>query len=288
MINKITNIIRKRFPFIIYAYHQFNDWFQSIKTPKDTPLGFKLIGNSAMMHGEFEPGETKVFIDQLSDCDVVINVGANVGYYCCIALKHSKRVIAFEPMVNNVRALLRNISVNGWGADIEVFPLALSDKVGIVDMFGSGTGASLIKGWANAVETYTNFVPCSTMDLVLGRRFKGQRCLILVDIEGAERGFLSGASFMLDMQPKPIWMVEISVQAHQPKYHKLNPDLLEVFETFWSRGYEAWTTHNDHRKVVRAEVEAIVAGGPDTLWGDTFLFIPNTPNIIEAETAKVN
>lgn len=270
----LNKSISKYLPYAIYQYRMFKDAFDSRKSLKEIPLGFKFRGNSAMMSGNFEPGESKIFVDQLASCDAVINVGANVGYYCCIALQQSKPVVAFEPLRNNVRLLLRNIFENGWGADAEVYPIALGAKPGIVDLFGSGTGASLIKGWADAPEHHSKLVPCSTLDLVLGQRFAGKRCLIMVDIEGAEKDFLVGASTMLNMQPNHVWMVEISVQAHQPKYRKLNPDLLEVFETFWSRRYEAWTTHKEHRIVTRKELESIVAGGDDTLYGDTFLFVP--------------
>ena len=49
--------------------------------------------------------------------------------------------------------------------------------------------------------------------------------------------------------------------------------LLETFEVFWSRGYKAYTTHNSFRLVTKDEIEFIVNGGSDTLYGDTFLFL---------------
>lgn len=273
MKKQLIKILKDYFPRLALAYVLLRDGLPRNIDPKETPMGFKLIGNPLMESGQFEPGETKVFIGLLPSIDVVINIGANIGYYCCIALKHKKYVVAFEPIVQNLRYLLRNVTANGWGANIEIFPLALSDKVEVIDMYGGGTGASLIKGWAGVSDQYTSLVPCSTLDIVLGSRFEGKNCLVMVDIEGAERLMLDGASSFLNMEPKPIWFMEISVQVNQPKGIKINPNLLSIFQEFWERGYESWTTHNQNRIVTYDEIEKIIAGGEDTIWGDTILFI---------------
>ena len=49
-----------------------------------------------MIKGTFEPHESKVFNALLPFVDEVVNVGANVGYYCCHALREKKHVVAFE------------------------------------------------------------------------------------------------------------------------------------------------------------------------------------------------
>jgi hypothetical protein len=91
------------------------------------------------------------------------------------------------------------------------------------DIYGGGTGASLIKGWADAIDTDSTLVPCSTLDTVLRGRFSDARCLLMVDIEGAEKLMLEGASSFLDMSPKPIWFMEISVRANQPGGVNITP-----------------------------------------------------------------
>ena len=110
------------------------------------------------------------------------------------------------------------------------------------------------------------------MDSVLGDRFEDESFLIMVDIEGAEKILLEGSNIILNMDTKPIWLMEISISVNQPKGQRINPDLMFVFNEFWSRGYEVWTTHSEYRIVKKKEVQAIIDGGNDTLWGDTFLF----------------
>ena len=263
----------ERFPKMAMTYRCVRDNWQLLEIPRETPMGFKLIGNQAMQEGLYETEETELVKKLLKKVDVLLNVGANIGYYCCIALSLDKSVVAIEPTVLNLKYLLKNIKANNWGDKIEIFPLALSNKVGVIEMFGGGTGASLVQGWAGAPEQYVTLVPTSTMDLVLGSRFQGRRCLILIDIEGAEKLMLEGASSFLCAEPKPIWMVEISISEHQPKGININPNLLETFQIFWNRGYESWTANRQCRQVNPDEVGSILRMNSDTFPTHNFLFI---------------
>ncbi len=93
-----------------------------------------------------------------------------------------------------------------------------------------------------------------------------------MDIEGAENLMLEDATTLLNMNPKPIWFVEISREEHQPKGTKINPYLLEKFEKFWSRGYESITADNLLRKVSKEEILKILETQVDILGTHNFLF----------------
>jgi hypothetical protein len=116
-------------------------------------------------------------------------------------------------------------------------------------------------------------VPTSTLDDVLGARLAGRRALLIVDIEGAEKRMLDGAGLALATEPRPVWMVEIAVDEHQPAGTTLNPELVATFDAFWRRGYEAWTAQEHSRRIERDEVEAIARTGVNTLGTHNFLFI---------------
>lgn len=233
------------------------------------------MGSAAMEAGTFEPEETAIVQRIISRYDVLINVGANVGYYCCLALQAGKHVVAYEPMPSNQRTLVTNIWANGWHDRIEIFPLALTDRPQVLKIYGGGTGASLVSGWAGANEF--TLVPASTLDLTLQDRFADQSIFLLVDIEGAELGMLKGAVKMLARHPKPLWLVEIAVGEHQPSGVTINPNLLETFEMFWRAGYHTWTAQTVPRIVQREEVVAIAASGHDTLGTHNFLFAESNP-----------
>ncbi len=270
---RLAKPIVERFPKLAMTYRHARDHWQTYEGFQETPLGFKLVGNPSMQNGHFEPEETQLVKTIVSYVDVVINVGANIGFYCCIALSQEKYVIAFEPINLNLQYLLRNIKENNWGSRIEVYPIALSNKVGVTEIYGGGTGASLVKGWAGTPDQYVTLVPSSTLDNVLGSRFKSKKCFIVVDIEGAEQLMLEGASSIIDMEPKPIWMMEIAISQHQRKGVSINPKSLVPFHVFWNSGYEAWTADKECRAIKPDEIEEIVKSGVNTLHTHNFLFI---------------
>src|SRR4051794_500141 len=97
-------------PAILYRY--VRDSRALGRAPATTPLGFRFSGAKSMETGRFEPEETKLVQLLLPHVDVVVNVGANLGYYCCLALQAGKQMVAFEPIELNVRYLLKNIKAN--------------------------------------------------------------------------------------------------------------------------------------------------------------------------------
>jgi FkbM family methyltransferase len=240
-------------------YRSVRDQLDFMEEPKATPWGFKLAGNTAMAQGTFEPTETELVRNILKDVDILVNVGANVGYYCCHALSMGKPVIAFEPIERNLRYLCKNIKSNGWSG-AEIFPIALSNNVGILEIYGGNTGASVVKGWAGIPENYVTLVPSSTMDVVLGTRLRGKRALILVDVEGAEKWMLEGATIMLSNDPKPIWLVEIVTKDHQPSGVEINPNLATTFQMFFQNGYQAFSADQDMRPITMEDVDRVSSG----------------------------
>jgi FkbM family methyltransferase len=269
---RLAKPVVERFPRLAMTYRYLRD-NRHANEAKATPWGFVLAGNPAMQSGQFEPDETQLAARIMSEVDVVINVGANIGYYACLALAKNKQVVAFEPMPTNLRYLLRNVKANDWRENIEIYPLALTNRTGVIEIWGSGTGASLIKGWAHAPEQSATLAACSTLDAVLGARFVGKRCLMIVDIEGAEYFMLQGALIFLNMDPKPVWMMEVSILEHQPEGVTLNPNLRATFHAFWSRGYDAWTAEARARVVRPSDIDMIVASGIDSVHTNNFVFV---------------
>ncbi len=262
----------RRFPRWNAAYRGYREFKHMQRPPIKTPGGFWFSGNKLMQSGAFEPEETRIVGELLSHVDVLINVGANIGYYCCIALQQKKRVIAFEPMPRNLEFLMKNIISNATEESIEIFPLALSSRSGIAKFFGGGTGASLIQGWAGQSDEDLTLVPMSTLDTVLGHRMHGTRCLVVVDVEGAELAMLQSAFKLLSNTPRPIWLVEISVNEHQPTGILINPNLVKTFKIFFDAGYRATTANRESRSIHLQEVQQVAATGIDTLKTHNFVF----------------
>ena len=189
------------------------------------------------------------------------------------ALNSGKNVLAFEPIEHNVKMLLRNINENQFPSECSIIPVALGDKKGVLPIYGASTGASLISGWAGQKD-YT-LVPVNTFDSIGSSMIKDKNCFVIIDIEGAELSCLKGAKSLLTSNCSNVFMVEITVEEHQPKGISINPKLIQTFELFFSFNYSAYTADANLRKVNFEEVQKIVETGEDTLGVHNFLFIKN-------------
>jgi len=242
----------KRYPFLSVVYRNIRDqWIITHQKPKATPYNFRLIGyRRDMQDGSFEPEETAVIKEKLGVADVFIDVGANIGYYTCLARSLGIYTVAIEPLSENLLYLYANLQENGW-PDVEVWPLGVGSKPQLTTLYGGGTGASLVKEWSGSSELYRRAIPVSTLDIILGDRFAGKRLLIKVDIEGAEFAGLQGAAKTIARTPSPTWVMEICLTEHFPT--GLNPHYEVIFRIFWENGYIARSVGGD-RAVVTPEV----------------------------------
>jgi FkbM family methyltransferase len=204
-----------------------------------------------MVAGTFEPDEIEILREMLPRTDRFVDVGANIGYYTCIARHMNKPVIAFEPLEMNLMLLYANLHENGW-LDTEVWPLGLADYVGMAPLFGSDTGASLIPGWAKQTNSLTAAICINTFDHVVGDRFTGERLLVKIDVEGFEMAVLRGGVNLFDRAVKPVVMIEIALLVHHPVPNK---NYRATFEFFWSRNYRIVTADKQRREVSARDVE---------------------------------
>ena len=265
----------KRYPWAVDLRNRLvraNWWLRDIRSAYlsratqavVTPHGFRLLGTNSIHHlamqaGTFEPEETALFKEIFQSADIFVDVGANIGFYACLARQSGLHVIAVEPLLKNLEYLYGNLSVNAWD-DVEVFPLGLGEHSGVATLFGgSSTGASLIGSWAGASQRFRQTIPITTLDILLGNRFSGKRVFIKMDVEGAEYPALLGAVKVMDREPKPVWVVEICLNEYHPK--GINPNFRDTFGLFWQHGYQARTADKLDKVIQPADIERWATNG---------------------------
>ena len=241
-----------------------------------TPLGFKLAAgsysaNRQMQSGDYERDETELVKRFLETADLFVDVGANIGFYSCLAKQLKKKCVAVEPQPSNVRYLLQNFLLNGW-PDSEVFPVGLSDRAGLSLLYGaSGPSASLLEGWGGYSSRFHQIIPVNTLDAILGERFEKERMLIKIDVEGAEFRVLLGATRTLTRIPSPVWHIEICLDQYHPEAG--NPNFLKTFELFWRFGYQAFVANREMRRITRRDIEGWLHQGRSEPGVLNFLFV---------------
>lgn len=136
--------------------------------------------------------EMVVWASRLRARDLFIDVGANVGTYSLWAADHGAKVISVEPDAEARWRLVENAALNGF--DFEVHEAALTDRGGEVTMtVGEDSRNRLVVG--EAVAAASRRVATTTLDAVLGSRLAAG---VKIDVEGAERLVLEGASRALE------------------------------------------------------------------------------------------
>lgn len=274
----IRSILDDRLPSIMRSYRYLRDYLNYITSKSHaTSMGFSLWGSQHDATKSSSSWDVVVFQDILKSSDVVVDVGANIGLFTCLAVKAGKQVVAIEPHPFNFSSFVKTLQINDFlGRDIEVFPIALSDRPGVSFLHGGGQGASLLEKWGGigATSTYESPIATSTLDRILGCCIvEGSRMLIKVDVEGNEFNVLRGASHTLQRNPAPIWIVEHGLTKNFNS--SINPNFQELFELFWQNDYSAYTVDAETRPVTVSDIERWISCGKRDFGTIDFLFKHN-------------
>lgn len=179
--------------------------FSMVVDPRDEVLGAHLIHGKA-----WEPYETELFTESITPGMVVVDVGANIGYYTLLAARAvgpEGRIVAFEPDPLNFELLSRNVASNGFADRVILMQCAITDHNGSVtlfhdrDNFGAHSFAEENLASSGSVE-----VSCSTLAQVLDAH--GIDCvdLLKMDVQGAEGLVFDGARGVLTRNSVRVFM----------------------------------------------------------------------------------
>ena len=105
------------------------------------------VGNSIQTTGEHEPWVTPHFLAAVKPTSAVVDIGANVGWYTMLAAaktSHGGRVIAYEPLPENVQLLLANARLNDF-KHVTCMPVALGENNEVLRIeTGFGSNAAVV------------------------------------------------------------------------------------------------------------------------------------------------
>lgn len=168
----------------------------------------------------YEKYTTRLFKKVIKEGDVVVDLGANIGYFTLLAAKlvgKNGKVYSFEPEPKNYNYLQRNIKLNGYDNAIAI-QKAISDKISKVKLYicpydsghhtiGQYEGIRAYK--PNFVYEKEEFIEVETIPLDNFFNEKGESInVIKMDVEGAEMLALSGMDKILKENEKIKMFIE--------------------------------------------------------------------------------
>ena len=146
------------------------------------------IHRDLFLDGIREPAATRHLMSVLTPDDVVLDIGANIGYYVLMEAARCRKVYAVEPVPRNVAVLTENVRLNGYD-NVEIFSLAFGRAAGMERMYLSAK--SNWHSFHPAPDTVGRIdIPVETVDAFL----RGRECptLVRMDVEGYEINIIDG------------------------------------------------------------------------------------------------
>lgn len=147
---------------------------------------------SLSINGVYEPLETELAKKEIKKGDVVLDIGANIGYYTLIFAKlvgEDGEVFAFEPNPTNFALLTKNVEMNGY-KNVTLVQKAVSNKTGKLKLYLSEDMGDHRIYDSHDGRKYIEIDAIRLDDYLGGNNLKID--FIKMDIQGAEGGAIQG------------------------------------------------------------------------------------------------
>ena len=174
-----------------------------------SPDDWRITPVEILNFGDYEMTETRLLLSFLTPESVVVDVGANTGWYCITLGRATPqgKVLAFEPIPQTVSWLRKNLALNAI-ANVQIFEHGLSDEnKELVFYFHTRlSGATSARDLLEGDDKIEVRAMVKRMDDVLAGEPRID--LIKCDVEGAEIFALRGG-FETIRRTKPVLFVEM-------------------------------------------------------------------------------
>jgi FkbM family methyltransferase len=195
--------------------------------------------------GTFEVGETNAFLRVIPHVGVMIDVGANLGFYTLLGSRRISaggRVIAFEASSVEFEKLQWTVTKNRL-KNVTAVHAAVSDAMGTTSIYESLSGSGALNRIDQAAKPTgiwrESVVPMTTLDAWDSSNGPNRVDLLKIDVEGHEMPVLLGAAELLK-RDRPAIMIEMN-----PRRASARSDPSQVWELLLRWGYR-WFRINDN------------------------------------------
>lgn len=201
-----------------------------------------------------EPLTTQLVKKEIKKGYVVLDIGANIGYYTLIFAKRvgeSGKVFAFEPDPDNFALLKKNIEVNGY-RNVILVECAVSNKTGKVKLYLSEDSAR-----DRIYDSHDNRKSIEIESIRLDDYFanyNGRIDFVKMDIEGAEGGAMQGMPLLLEKNKNlkiitEFWPIGL-------KRFGITPD--EYLSLLLNQGFKLYNVNEEEQKIEPTNISKLL------------------------------
>lgn len=216
------------------AMFHINDWVQQL----------------VYFFGTYINEETaiQVWKHYVQDSRVIIDVGANFGFYSLLSadINPNAKIYAFEPSPYILQSLKRNIELNHY-QNICIHPVGVSDKSGKFKLYVSdvnNTGMSSLVDRGD-YSKYTVDVDVVSLDEFVVANSLSAIDLIKIDVEGNEFNVIKGMEEIIKIH-QPVIFIELLNDTLKNFGHHVN----DVFQFLSGMGYGCYEFDKHGKAIV--------------------------------------
>lgn len=186
VLNKIFVFFSKRAKSEVFSFNGINIYQDQVNG-----IGFDV----------FEESTRDAFLDVVKPGMMVLDIGADVGFYSLLAAKQGATVYAFEPNKNSLEFFKESLKDNNLNASVHIYRNAVSDKKESVELHEAGPQTTVGYTWIKGTKTST--VQSITIDSL-----RITPDVVKIDTEGSEVKVLRGMKETLLRSPRLVLFIE--------------------------------------------------------------------------------
>jgi FkbM family methyltransferase len=193
-------------------------------------------------NGNFEPVETEIVKKEIKENDIILDIGANIGYYSLIFAQltgKSGKVYSFEPDPTNFEILKKNILVNKH-ENVILENKAVSNKEGNLKLYLSTENNGMHRIYPS--KWCKDSIDINSIKIDNYFNIKKQKIdFVKLDIEGAEYDALLGMESIIQNNENIIIFIEFVPASLEE--HGTNPE--DVLDFFINEGFKIFRINNE-------------------------------------------
>ncbi len=208
------------------------------------------------IHGLHEPLETAAIKECLKENSVVVDIGANIGYYTLLmarAVGPRGHVFAFEPEPANFSLLRKNLQLNGY-ANVTAEQAALSDQPGVLRLYLCGHNKGDHRMYDSGDRRMSVEIKALRLDDYLKDRAPAVDFL-KIDVQGAEALAFEGMKRTIGTGRSMV----IATEFWPAGIRKSGKDPCEYIRALQELGFVFYSMHEEKRCLRAETAETVLA-----------------------------
>ena len=211
----------------------------------------------------YEPNQTKIVKKYVHEGDVVIDVGAHVGYYTLLMAQlvgKNGKVYSFEPDPVNFELLKKSVEINGF-ENVVLIQKAVSDTTEKIKLFLGDNDSAINRIYDAKLGDAKKSIDVES--ITIDEYYKENDKLfnfIKIDSEGSEAKIINGMEKFLTKNRKLIMMTEffpflIKKSGDEPK---------QYLKSLENSGFELYNILDDNKETNKINSESFLKIEPDS------------------------